>query len=131
MRGVMRKLHTPLVVIAFVLALAGGLAGQVVAADAAEVGVNIAATSGDFFNSPKVIAALRETKPAWVRVFLGWNGLEPAQGSYNSAEIAAYARFFSKLPADTRIDVDVQGSPAWANGGSPSISTPPVDPASY
>ena len=52
-----------------------------------------------------MIQALAESKPAWVRVFLGWNGLEPAQGAYNTAEIASYAHFFSKLPAGTKIDV--------------------------
>jgi hypothetical protein len=115
----------------FALLLALGLAGSAAVAGATQVGVNVAATSGDFFRSPKVIAALRETKPAWVRVFLGWNGLEPAQGRYNTAEIAAYANFFDRLPAGTRIDVDVSGSPAWANGGSTSISTPPVNDADY
>jgi Cellulase (glycosyl hydrolase family 5) len=112
-------------------ALGGGIAASSAVANAAAVGVNVAATSGDFFHSEKVIAALRESRPAWIRVFLGWNGLETAQGSYNTAEIAAYAHFFSRLPAGTKIDVDVSGSPAWANGGSQSISTPPVDNAAY
>ena len=98
---------------------------------AAEVGVNVAATSGDYFHSAKVIAALREAKPAWVRVFLGWNGLEPAQGQYNTAEIANYQHFFAALPASTKIDVDVVGTPAWANGGSSSIATPPTNDADY
>ena len=111
-----------------------GTAGALIsapAANAAEVGVNVAATSGDFFHSAKVIAALRQSKPAWVRVFLGWNGLEPTQGGYNTAEIANYAHFFNSLPAKTKIDVDVWGSPAWANGGSSASHTPPVNPADY
>jgi hypothetical protein len=116
--------------LALVLALAAlGIAAP--AAGAAEVGVNVAATSGDFFHDPQVLAALRESKPAWVRVFLGWNGLEPAQGAYNSAEIANYLQFFDALPADTKIDVDVSGSPAWANGGSSDTATPPVNDADY
>jgi hypothetical protein len=126
-----RALHTTLAVIAFSFALAGGLAASAATAGAAEVGVNVAATSGDFFHSPKVIAALRESKPAWIRVFLGWSGLETAQGVYNTNEIANYARFFDQLPAGTKIDVDVSGSPAWANGGSSSTATPPVDDADY
>ena len=109
----------------------GGLGVAASGAQAAAVGINVAATSGNFFQSPKVIAAIRRSKPAWVRVFLGWNGLEPAQGDYNTAEIANYASFFRKLPAGTKIDVDVWGSPAWANGGSNVVATPPTSPADY
>jgi cytochrome b561 len=131
-RSVMRRLlHTSLTVTLFMLALAGGLVASTAVAGATEVGVNVAATSGNFFQSHKVIAALRESKPAWVRVFLGWDGLEPAQGQYNTNEIAAYARFFDKLPAGTKIDVDVEGSPAWANGGSGNPTTPPTNDADY
>jgi Bacterial Ig domain len=78
-----------------------------------------------------VIAALRATKPAWVRVFVGWNGIEPGQGTYNTAEIASYNHFFKALPASTKIDVDVVGSPAWANGGSSDVRTPPTNDADY
>jgi hypothetical protein len=114
------------------LVLAGAaLAIAAPAAGATEVGVNVAATSGDFFHNPHVLAALRESRPAWVRVFLGWNGLEPAQGAYNTAEIANYRQFFDALPAGTKIDVDVWGSPAWANGGSSNTATPPVNDADY
>ena len=65
-----------------------------------------------------MLAAIRASKPAWVRVFLGWNGIEPQQGVYNTAEIADYPRFFAALPAGTKIDVDVEGTPAWAASGS-------------
>ena len=90
----------------------------VAGAGAAQVGVNVTATSGNYFHSPAVIAALRASRPAWVRVFVGWHGIEPTQGAYNTAEIADYQHFFAALPAGTKIDVDVVGSPAWANGGS-------------
>jgi Bacterial Ig domain len=109
----------------------GGAAAYATSAGAAQVGINIAATSGDYFHSAKVIDALRATKPAWVRVFVGWNGIEPAQGTYNTAEIASYNHFFHALPASTKIDVDVVGSPAWANGGSGDPRTPPSDDADY
>ena len=89
------------------------------------------ATSGDYFRSPAVIAALRASKPAWVRVFVGWQGIEPTQGVYNTAEIADYLHFFDALPAKTKIDVDVVGSPAWANGGSSDPRTPPANDADY
>jgi hypothetical protein len=119
-----------LIVIAVALAFAVGLAGGRTVANATEVGVNVLATSRDFFHSPQVIAALRETRPEWIRVFLGWDGLEPARGHYNVDEIQSYAHFFASLPAGTKIDADVWGSPVWANGGS-GRATPPVDDANY
>jgi hypothetical protein len=128
--GVGQLLQKRLIVTALACALAAGLTGSGVAR-ATEVGVNVAATSGDFFHSPKVIATLRATRPAWVRVFLGWNALEPSRGGYNVAEIENYAHFFARLPAGTKIDADVWGSPAWANGGSANVATPPTDDADY
>jgi len=95
------------------------------------VGVNVAATSGNFFTSSAVLGAIDASAPGWVRVFIGWNAIEPQQGGYNTAEIANYAQFFASLPPATRIDVDVWGTPAWAAGGSGSVSTPPVDDADY
>jgi hypothetical protein len=127
-----RPLKRLLVIAVSSCALAVSLGGPTtITARAAEVGVNVAATSGDFFHSPKVYAALRATRPAWVRVFLGWNGLEPARGSYDLGDIENYRHFFASLPAGTKIDVDVWGSPAWANGGSGNVATPPVDNADY
>ena len=113
------------------LALAAGGLVSVSPAGAAEVGINVAATSGDLFNSAKVDAAIAASHPAWVRVFIGWNGIEPQQGVYNTAEIQNYQNFFAALPAGTKIDVDVEGTPPWAASGSTDIRTPPVDPADY
>jgi hypothetical protein len=113
------------------LALAAGGLVSVSPAGAAEVGINVAATSGDFFNSAQVDAAIRASHPAWVRVFIGWDGIEPQQGVYNTAEIQNYQRFFAALPAGTKIDVDVEGTPPWAAAGSTDIRTPPVDAADY
>ena len=98
---------------------------------AAEVGINVAATSGDYFTSAAVLAEIDASNPAWVRVFLGWNAIEPQQGVYNVADIENYQHFFASLPAGTKIDVDVEGTPPWAAGGSTGISTPPVDDADY
>jgi hypothetical protein len=122
--------QTRLIVGAVALVLAIGLSGPSTVAGASEVGVNVLATSRDFFRSPQVIGALRETRPAWVRVFLGWDGLEPERGHYNVDEINSYAHFFASLPAGTKIDADVWGSPAWANGGS-ARTAPPVEDADY
>jgi hypothetical protein len=98
-------------------------------ASAAQVGVNVTTTTG--FSAPKVTAALRASKPAWVRVFMVWSVLEPQQGVYFTQQVQAYQHFFSSLPGGTKVDVDVVGSPAWANGGSSSIATPPVNDADY
>ena len=113
---------------AIALALVGallGLGGWIgpSAASGAEVGLNVAATSGNFFNIPRV-AALREARPAWVRVFIGWDGIEPAQGQYNTAEIANYQHFFAQLPPGTKIDVDVEGTPGWADAGANDLHPP-------
>ena len=119
--------------LAWLVAIVTGVAtlGLAPTAGASEVGVNVAATSGDFFNAPSVLGAIRSSRPAWVRVFIGWNAMEPAQGSFNTAEIANYQRFFSQLPPGTRVDLDVEGTPAWAAGGSTDSRTPPVDVAAY
>src|ERR1700726_1204198 len=47
------------------LALAAGASASTQVASATEVGVNIAATSGNYFNSPKVRAAIHASHPAW------------------------------------------------------------------
>ena len=113
------------------LALAAGGLALASPAGAAEVGVNVAATSGDYFNAPKVGEAIRASRPGWVRVFIGWNGIEPQQGVYNTAEVQNYQRFFASLPAGTKIDVDVEGTPPWAANGSTDMRTPPIDAAGY
>jgi hypothetical protein len=123
---VLVRRSSPFAAVLAALALASAALGlSTSGAGAAEVGVNVTATSGNWFHSPAVIGALRESKPAWVRVFVGWQGIEPAQGTYNTAEIADYQHFFAELPARTKVDVDVVGSPAWANGGSSDARTPP------
>jgi polysaccharide biosynthesis protein PslG len=95
------------------------------------VGINVAATSGNLMGSSGALAAIDASAPAWVRVFIGWDGIEPQHGVYNSAELASYQQFFRALPAATKIAVDVEGTPAWAAGGSSSISTPPVANTDY
>jgi hypothetical protein len=98
-------------------------------ASAAQVGVNVMTTTG--FSAPKVTAALRASRPAWVRVFIVWSVIEPQRGVYVTQQVQTYQHFFNSLPAGTKVDVDVVGSPAWANGGSSSIAAPPVNDADY
>jgi hypothetical protein len=98
-------------------------------ASATEVGINVTTTTG--FSAPKVTAALRASKPAWVRVFIVWGVIEPQPGVYVTQQIQTYQQFFDSLPAGTKVDADVVGTPAWANGGSSSIATPPVNDSAY
>jgi hypothetical protein len=109
-------------------ALAGCFAGQVLTAHGAEMGVNVAPSSGDYFTSAPVHAAIARLHPSWVRVFMGWNAVERASGVYNSAILRNYRTFFAHLPAGTRVLLDVEGTPAWAAGGSTNIATPPRNP---
>src|SRR5579871_3013514 len=100
---VLVRRFSPFAAVLAALALASAALGlSTPGAGAAEVGVNVTATSGNWFHSPAVIGALRESRPAWVRVFVGWQGIEPAQGTYNTAEIADYQHFFAALPARTK-----------------------------
>ena len=101
---------------AFLAACLAASAAPATPADAAAVGVNVAPTSGDYFASRAVARAIARLHPRWVRVFMGWNALEPAPGVYSSSYLRNYALFFSHLPRGTRIDVDVEGTPAWASG---------------
>ena len=119
--------------LAWTVVIAGALSilGFAPAAGATEVGINVAATSGNPLATPAVISAIRASRPAWVRLFIGWNAIEPAQGRYNTAEIADYQRFLNELPAGTRVDLDVEGTPAWAAGGSTDPRTPPADDAAF
>jgi hypothetical protein len=112
------------------LAALAGSAALPSTSHAAAVGVNVTATSGDPLRSPQVASLLTAIRPAWVRVFMGWNGLEPSQGVFNTAEIASYHAFFSHLPAGTKVDVDIVGTPRWANGGA-SAATPPSSAATF
>jgi hypothetical protein len=113
------------------LAVAAGALALAPSAGASEVGINVAATSGDYLAAPNVLGAIRTAQPSWVRVFIGWNGVEPAEGTFNRAAIASYQRFFRALPPGTRVDVDLEGTPAWAAGGSTDIRTPPVSDATF
>jgi hypothetical protein len=124
-----RRLHAALFVALFAACLAAS-AAPTTTADAAAVGVNVAPTSGDYFASRAVARAIGRLHPGWVRVFMGWNALEPAPGVYSSSYLRNYALFFSHLPRGTRIDIDVEGTPAWASG-SREVALPPREDASF
>ena len=98
-------------------------------AGATEVGVNVPTAVG--FSSPKSLAAIRASRPAWVRVFLEWSVLEPTPGTYDLWQIHLYHKFFAALPAGTKVDVDIESTPAWASGGSGSSTAPPTDDSTF
>jgi polysaccharide biosynthesis protein PslG len=108
--------------------LAAGIVASATVASATEVGVNVTTTTA--FSSPKALAAIRATRPAWVRVFLVWDQMEPQPGVYMTYQLKIYRRFFQALPKDTKIDVDVVGTPSWASGQS-ATTAPPTDDGTY
>jgi len=110
-------------------AVAGCLAGTV-GAGAAQVGVNVAPTSGDYSRPAAVRDAIARLHPAWVRVFMGWNAVEPRRGVYNAGFMSSYATFFAHLPRGTRVDLDIEGTPSWASG-SANVAVPPRDDRSF
>ena len=119
-------LRATIAAVALVWCLAAGSADL----RAAQVGVNVAPTSGDYFTSAAMHRAIARLRPAWVRVFMGWNALEPASGVYDTARLDDYRRFFASLPGGTKVDLDIEGTPAWASG-SPNVATPPTDDGSF
>ena len=97
-------------------------------AGATEVGVNV--PSNVAFTTPKALAAIRASRPAWVRVFVGWNVIEPRPGIYDPGWIAQFNKFFAALPKGTKIDADVEGTPPWASGAT-ATSAPPTDDGAF
>jgi hypothetical protein len=93
-------------------------------AGAAQDGVNISGLT----ETPHIESLIATLHPAWVRVFLGWNELEPAAGSYDQAALAQYKQFFAALPHGTKVDVVLAHTPAWA-GSAPS--SPPTSDQSF
>jgi hypothetical protein len=87
--------------------------------------VNVPKTTG--FTSPKAIAAIRASHPAWVRVFIGWNVMEPTAGTYDAWQIHVFRKFFASLPKGTKIDADVEGTPTWASTAGTTTAAPTDD----
>ena len=96
-------------------------------AGAAQVGIHLGGVSAD----PAVFARIGEAHPGWVNVFMGWNGVELAKGQYNESLLQSYKREFAALPAGTKVNVNVAGTPAWAGGGSTDTRQPPANPQDY
>jgi hypothetical protein len=126
--GMGRSRHRLLGTLAALILVASAV-GLSSTASATEVGVNVPTTVA--FRAPKALAAIRASRPAWVRVFIGWNVLEPGPGVYNVPAIKVFRDYFNALPKGTKIDADVEGTPRWAGGGSGSPATPPTDNSTF
>jgi hypothetical protein len=86
---------------------------------------------GGVSNDPRILSAIAQLHPAWVNVFMGWNGIELSKGVYNQPLIDAYRQEFAALPPGTKINVNVAGTPAWAAGGSTDTREPPTSTQDY
>jgi hypothetical protein len=106
------------------LIAAAGLAFAAVPAGGAETGLNVAGFFGTPAQNAQLESLVAELHPGWVRVFVNWNQVEPAPNSYNAGQLSDYHAFFAALPAGTKVDVDVVGTPGWANSDQ-STQTPP------
>lgn len=96
-------------------------------AGAAQDGLHLGGVSAD----PRVLAAVNQAHPAWINLFMGWNGVELAKGVYNEPLLAAYDQEFAALPPGTKINLNISGTPAWAAGGSADTRTPPANTQDY
>jgi polysaccharide biosynthesis protein PslG len=96
-------------------------------AGAAEAGLNVAGFFGSAIQNAKLESYVDGLHPAWVRVFVNWSAIEPARGSYSSAEIYDYDAFFASLPPGTKVDVDIVETPSWASGSNNPAVPPSND----
>jgi hypothetical protein len=76
------------------------------------------------------ISAVRSLGAHWVRMFLSWRALAPTPAPIASSTLASYEQFFSRLPAGTKLIIDVVNSPRWETG-SADEHTPPANPNDY
>jgi len=111
------------------LLLAGCLTALIAVASApraygAEAGVGI---NGE---SPSQIAAVRTLGVHWVRMFVSWRSLQPTRAPVPATTLAYYEQLFSKLPAGTKVILDVVDSPQWETG-STNERAPPANPHDY
>jgi uncharacterized protein YdbL (DUF1318 family) len=120
------------------LALASAMLGAAAAislgapasAGAAQVGLNVSGFLGSAAQDAKIEAYVDAAHPAWVRVFVNWNQIEPARGTYSAGQIIAYKSFFASLPPGTKVDVDIVLTPVWASG-STNPAVPPSNPQDF
>ena len=128
----MRFLHTlrsrlcRATAVAAALAAAMAMLAAPAPAGAAQAGLNVAGFLGTPAETAAIEAYVAAAHPAWVRVFVDWNAIEPGRDSYSAAQIGDYQAFFAGLPAGTKVDVDIVETPSWASG-STNASVPPAN----
>lgn len=89
-----------------------------------DTGVNV---SWLWPNVPSLLAPLHVD---YVRVFMRWDQIETGNGVYDGNVLAETDNSIRSYPAGTKVDVDVFGTPKWANGGQ-GPTAPPSDPRYY
>ena len=130
-RYVPNRLKTLIALAACALAL-GGIGAAASGAQAAAVGVNVAATSGDFFHSregdrrdPREPAGLGARVPRLERPRARAGRLQHRRDRQLRAVLRRAAGRARRSTSTS------WGSPAWANGGSTDVATPPTNDADY
>jgi hypothetical protein len=78
-------------------------------------------------NIPSLVAPLGTH---YVRVFMRWDQIETGNGVYDSSALAQSDVSIRSYAPGTKVDVDVYGTPKWANGGQ-GPTVPPSDPRYY
>jgi hypothetical protein len=122
----MRHARKPFRAVAALLAVAGTcLAALVGSAGAAQDGLNV--TFGLPGQNAHIQSVIDRLHPTWIRVFVQWNEVEPAAGTYDTALIENAKAFFAALPSGTKIDVVLADTPSWA--GASAASPPSNDHA--
>ncbi|HEX7609086.1 MAG TPA: hypothetical protein VF380_00305, partial [Solirubrobacteraceae bacterium] len=104
------------------LALAAGTGAS--SALAAEPGVGVNNLAGPQMTAEAALGA------HWVRMFVSWRSLQPARGPISAGALGTYEQVFQKLPAGTKVILDVFGTPRWETGSSDEHA-PPANPHDY
>lgn len=118
----MRRTAAALLLAGFLIAAIGAMVG-VPRAGAAEAGVNISPSAAQ---TPD----LRTLGTHWARMFVSWPGLQPTPGAIAPSALASYEQAFKRLPAGTRVILDVVDTPQWETG-SADEHAPPANPNDY
>ena len=120
----LRALATLLVAGCACLAGFGGAA-----AGAAQDGINVAGFFGSASQNAHLMTLIDRLHPAWIRVVVNWNQVEPAPGVYDQPQLTDYEALFAALPRGTKVDAVLVGTPAWAGGTT--TATPPANDQTF
>jgi hypothetical protein len=113
------------VLLAAALALTLALAGA--PAQGAQSGVVINSPGGLDGPNDSLVSGLGV---GWVRSFAPWNSYEPARGQLNQPLVHELEEGIAGLPAQTKVILDLVGTPRWESGSS-DPNTAPRNPTDY